>query len=391
MDSDAITPEHPERYPRRLLLAVGGLSPQIVTETVYALAMRAELPYVPTEIHLITTAEGANRARLMLLSDTPGWFHRLREDYALPEIAFDERRIHVIAGPAGGALDDIRTADENDAAADYITGVVRNLTADDHCAVHVSLAGGRKTMGFYLGYALSLYGRAQDRLSHVLVSSPFESDPQFFYPAARSRVLITRDNRPVDACDAQVTLAEIPFVRLRDGLPESLLAGRARFTEVVAAAQRARGPVELGIELGARRIHAGTQAVAMPPAELAFYAWLARRRRAALPPVPCPGVHAVSAEYGQAFLTEYRTILGPMGNDERTAKSFRNGMSKADFEQKVSKVNGRLSRALGVAAAPYLIAREGRRPDTRYGLAVPSEAIHFAASLPQTDSGNGSG
>ena len=30
-------------------------------------------------------------------------------------------------------------------------------------------------MGFYLGYALSLYGRTQDRLSHVLVSSPYES------------------------------------------------------------------------------------------------------------------------------------------------------------------------------------------------------------------------
>jgi CRISPR-associated protein (TIGR02584 family) len=33
----------------------------------------------------------------------------------------------------------------------------------------MSIAGGRKTMGFYAGYALSLYGRAQDRMSHVLV------------------------------------------------------------------------------------------------------------------------------------------------------------------------------------------------------------------------------
>ncbi|MBL8259315.1 MAG: hypothetical protein JNM60_05860 [Candidatus Competibacteraceae bacterium] len=59
---------NPECYPRRILLCVAGLSPQIVTETVYALnAPCAESRFVPTEIHLLTTAEGAERARLTLL------------------------------------------------------------------------------------------------------------------------------------------------------------------------------------------------------------------------------------------------------------------------------------------------------------------------------------
>ena len=51
----------PAAYPRRILLAVTGLSPQIVTETLHALAVGGEQPFVPTEIHLITTAEGAER------------------------------------------------------------------------------------------------------------------------------------------------------------------------------------------------------------------------------------------------------------------------------------------------------------------------------------------
>ena len=52
-------------------------------------------------------------------------------------------------------------------------------------------------MGFYLGYALSLYSRAQDRLSHVLVNSPFESHSEFFYPTPESRVIHRRpDGRP---------------------------------------------------------------------------------------------------------------------------------------------------------------------------------------------------
>jgi len=87
-------------------------------------------------------------------------------------------------------------------------------------------------MGFYLGYALSLFGRPQDRLSHVLVSSPFKSNPNFFYPAPVERVIFATgpDQRPLDASDATVTQADIPFVRLRDGLQETLLREGASFS-----------------------------------------------------------------------------------------------------------------------------------------------------------------
>lgn len=37
-------------------------------------------------------------------------------------------------------------------------------------------------MGFALGYAMSLFGRPQDCLSHVLVSDPYERVPDFYYP-----------------------------------------------------------------------------------------------------------------------------------------------------------------------------------------------------------------
>jgi CRISPR-associated protein (TIGR02584 family) len=59
---------------------VTGLTPQVVTETLYALAVQRQPPFIPTEIHLLTTAEGAEEARLGLLSADPGWFHRLCRD-----------------------------------------------------------------------------------------------------------------------------------------------------------------------------------------------------------------------------------------------------------------------------------------------------------------------
>ena len=79
-----------EAYRHRILLVVTGLSPQVVTETIYALAVGHNPPFVPTEVQLLTTAEGAERARLSLLSEDPGWFGRLCRDYGL--ICFDLSR-----------------------------------------------------------------------------------------------------------------------------------------------------------------------------------------------------------------------------------------------------------------------------------------------------------
>ena len=218
------------------MLAVTGLSPQVVTETLYALAVVQSPPFVPTEVQLVTTARGAEHARLTLLSKDPGWFHRFCGDHLLEGIRFDPALIHTLRTADGEPMEDIRTPADNERAADLITERVRQITEAATCALHVSIAGGRKTMGFYAGYAMSLYGRPQDRLSHVLVSPPFESHPDFFYPTSQSRVIYSLDTakQPLDTREARVTLAEIPFVRLRDGLPARLQRGQSSFSHTIA-------------------------------------------------------------------------------------------------------------------------------------------------------------
>ena len=49
------TKTQPEDFNRRVLLAVAGGSPAIVTETLYALTQTSIPAYLPTEIHIITT------------------------------------------------------------------------------------------------------------------------------------------------------------------------------------------------------------------------------------------------------------------------------------------------------------------------------------------------
>lgn len=269
----------PHDYSRRVLLCVTGLSPQIVTETLYGLAVQNKPAFMPTEVHLISTAQGARTAELLLFDPKHGQFWQLLADYQLPAISAAHCHIHTIPATDGQALDDIRNLDDNRRAADEITERVRLLTADPDAAVHVSIAGGRKTMGFYLGYALSLYGRVQDRLSHVLVSPDYEGLRDFFYPTPDRRVIM-RERKPLDTREATVDLAEIPFVRLREELPKALLEGRSSYSDAVSAADRARQPVSLVVDLEHRRVIASGIELKFTPQAFVVYTWLLKRRLA---------------------------------------------------------------------------------------------------------------
>jgi CRISPR-associated protein (TIGR02584 family) len=372
-------PRSPATFPRRILLAVTGLSPQIVTETLYALAVKpnvGQAPFIPTEIRLITTSQGREQAINNLLSEQPGWFHRLRADYKLPEMRLDAGCIHVMPGMDGEALGDIRSLEDNELAADFITEQMRELTSDADTALHVSLAGGRKTMGFYLGYALSLFGRAQDRLSHVLVSSPYESNTGFYYPTPYELILQTRDHPPraVDAHNAEVVLPEIPIVYLRDGLPESLLAGHATFNATVAAARSALAPTQLEIDVRTRRVRAGGGAFRLPPAQFAMLVVFAYRASRQLPPLRAPVARA--DDWSKQYLHDLRTAYGAREIPDSVERSLESGVDEDYFSQQRSKLHRQLKRELGPVARDFRIDSGNERPGL-YRLSVAAERIRF--------------
>lgn len=367
-------------YSRRILLAVTGLSPQIVTETLYSLGVRQgadDAVFIPTEIHLLTTESGAQLAKTALLHPDGGQFYALLDDYPeLGQPVFGERNIHIIHDAHGQALSDIRTPQENAAAADCITALMGQLTRDEDSRLHVSIAGGRKTMGFYLGYAFSLFARPQDELSHILVSCPFENHPEFFFPPVKPRRLATRDGQHIDTADAEITLARIPVVRLRHGQPESLLQGRASFGETVATIQKSLAPAFLKINLKKKQLVCSGQAVDMPAAELAWLAWWAHLTLNNTP-------HKSWRDFchdenlWQSYMRIYKSVAsdGDFENAEKRLQTIED--RKGIFEQRNSKTNTILKKALGHAALPYLIKDYGHRPHTRRGLDISARDIHL--------------
>lgn len=358
---------------KRVLLCVTGLTPQVVTETLYAL-VRPEgdgTPWIPREIQVITTSRGADNVRLALLHPATGWFHRLRADYDLPPIAFEEGHIRVIRRADGDPLDDIRDQVDNALAADTIAAVVRELTSDPDTEVHASIAGGRKTMGFFLGYAMSLYGRPQDRLSHVLVSEPYESNPHFFYPTPRTHPIPRgRDsNEMIDASHARIWLGDIPFLRLRSALPADMRAkADIAFNECVSAVQENVAP-SLLLERASRSAFAGGKMIRLRRVDFAFLAWAVRRHLEGRPLKRHPRLNDAAAKSdAEEYLSEYaRLQADPDDTATPTHERLARGLVSTFFDERRSVLKRAFCEALGDGKAqPYLLHRHGRRGQSEY-------------------------
>lgn len=367
--------QQPNDYPKRVLLAVSGMSPQIVTETLYSLAINKPEPFIPTEIHLITTVSGAKEARLQLLHPKTGKIQQLRDDYGLPDIYFPEENIHIIEDYQALPLDDIKTPAQNEAAADYITAIVSDLTRHDDTAIHVSIAGGRKTMGYYLGYALSLYGRPQDRLSHVLVTDRYESLKDFFYPTPTSQVIYDRDNRALDAKEAEIMLAEIPFVRLRGGIPEHLLDRKIGFSESVYQARRLESGPLLEIDLKHKCFYAKGVRVKMTDINYGFYLWMIQQTVELNRSIRRKDAES-NQDYANSFLLVYERCMNEMKDKEKTMKALSKGLEPQWISERMSAVKKSFEAAIGKhQAKSYTIESKGNNNDKVYSVPLIANQI----------------
>ena len=360
----AAGPRSPESYPRRVLVTVSGLTPQIITETLYALAVR-EPAFVPTEVRVITTEAGRKRFVANIEQ-----FRAFFREYELPVPRCDAGDVLVVAGPDGRATD-VRTPEDNEHVGNLILQTVLELTADPDCAVHASIAGGRKTMGFYLGYLMSMFGREQDRISHVLVHEDVESLPGFFYPPRDGRALVTADGRSVVVDRGSVLLSEIPFIRHRSGFSdEDLRRGGMTFQQAVERAQRSVHGTHLVIDVAARRVLAGGVEVPLEASPFAFLVWAAEAR--------LTGVEALRySDAPRALLGWYRRALrrGEMAKFEETQRALRHGFGEDDFRYRVHTVNRAFRRVLGAGRSRDYELKLLRKGSGRYSLSLGAEDI----------------
>jgi len=208
-----------------ILLAVTGLSPAIVTETVWALAHEKKR-VLPERVVFITTLVGAEKIQQQLFTALPAFggktaWEALRTALKAKdhELIAEPARVIGQANRKSGTFDglaDIVTPEQNDLAAAFILEQVRQVVTNPDTRLIASIAGGRKTMGALLHAAITLLGRETDRLTHVLVDAPYETMPGFFFPGQPGPVLKDREGKEHLPVKAGVHLADVPFVPLRN-------------------------------------------------------------------------------------------------------------------------------------------------------------------------------
>jgi CRISPR-associated protein (TIGR02584 family) len=362
---------------RDVLVAVCGLTPQVVTETLWALHHHTP-PIHPAEIWILTTRAGQNACRHKLFGPTGALAAYLREYGKTPgSLRYGPRQLIVLKGADGTSLDDVRSDADNLAVADQIAEFIRQQAERPDIRLHCSVAGGRKTMGVLLASALQLFGREDDRLYHVLVPPEIERQADFFYPTRPSQ----RSSRTAAAGAAPIELADVPFVRLRSLLAPETLAAGVRFSDLVGRAERElralTNPNRLRItRLGSShpRIMIGDAVVEVRPAAARLYTAFARIKadhckRRDLP--VCGSCVECYIEIASDKWDRARAVLEPLSGAGKLPPSVEPARSL------ISKANRALAKALASprVAQRYAIRSVGERTEKRYGLAADKTLI----------------
>lgn len=339
---------------KTVLVAGVGLSPAVLTNTVWALAHEKE-PVVPDEVVAITTETGRTCIREQLLEREAWWrlYHALEAKGFEVEnkLAFGASDSIRVIGDGKRDYDDIATPEQNDVAADFILKVLRQYTEDPATRVIVSIAGGRKSMSALLMSCMSLLGRKQDRVCHVLVNQPYEQrlEPPFLFP--EKGVMHTFHGKKYPSLKASPELSDIPFVRVRGWYEKEFKSVPPSYMQLVKKVQGiAPRPANYpAVKLDAKHgtLLIGTQTVRLSPSEFALtYRMFVRIKQARLP------------ESWYDLETEFKEMLGlkvPTSTDwfhtfkdngKLDVEDFRKWASSARLKIKKAFMEGDLAEML---------------------------------------------
>lgn len=357
--------------PRNILLALCGITPQIITETLYCLMIQQQIPI--REIWLITTQKGREMACQTLLSSENNFLTRFCQDFQIPA---DQIKLTPDQIITTSEQPDIQNLAANETFANRILQLVQEKTADPETVVHASLAGGRKTMSVYLAWALQFFGRPADKLYHVLVSPPaFENNLHFFYPPPVPGMIPGSNGQLVSTAAVRLELAEVPYIRLRSKLAYFFENQSLSFEEMVKFTQAELEQLPdlppLVLHLFQQQLQIGAHKIQFSPIETALY-WYYLERSQQRPIGISVKAYQRYFEYAEGslfpdrslthFLTLYQTITSP-GTFARFQDSLLNG--HLEFEriiQIISRIKRKIQSTLQDAALSeyYIISAVGR-------------------------------
>lgn len=289
---------------RTILLSLVGTAPAVLTETVWALAHQDE-PVIPDRIVAMTTTTGAAKLKEKLFREER-WAEMLNDLSADGVDHKDSLKFGPIADcirvfpdlSRSFELEDIRTTADNEAVAEFFMETIRGFVENDSTRLIVSIAGGRKTTSALLYSVMSLLGRHDDQIQHILVDDVWTFQPDFMYPGCKGVFVDKMTNKSLSSSDAELQIVDVPFVPLRYMFGKDLEQSAGSFRELVNQV-RARSigsgeDLEVQMTPATGDLNVNGMRVTLSPNEYLLYLYFACRASEGEPPVD--GYSAIGEE-----------------------------------------------------------------------------------------------
>lgn len=238
-----------ENDKRIVLIATMGSSPAVLTETVWALA-HAKKPVIPDEIVVMLAKNSVEKMKRDLLGGCEPIWGRLLSALKKDKISIDGKlvfgsmSIHVIPDAQKNELWDLRSSEDNLFAADFMMQEIRKYSESPDTEIIASIAGGRKTMSALLLSCMTLLGREEDKVVHVLLPEELEggTEPPFYFPQKGVVHVSRRTGKKYKGDKLRSELFEVPFVRMRGWYQEKFKTNPPTYLSLVNKVQRAAPP-----------------------------------------------------------------------------------------------------------------------------------------------------
>lgn len=324
---------------KNILICVSGLTPQIVTETLFCLSYKEKISI--DEIYILTTARGREvilgRDKHPATPKTPlkKEIEKLCKQYKLKKPLFQENDDHIIVAKEEAIeLPDIRSDKDNILFPNKVCEFLRLKTSDPDNVLYCSITGGRKSMSVHLANALSIFARENDRLVHVLTKE--EHEFKGFYPQTKNEI-------------KDLELSDIPFVRLRSLLSAELKGKdllKSNFDEIVRFTQaqlKSLSPSnKMILEMERRELRFGNDRITLEPMEFLFYYFFVDSKLKGLSNISVQ--QFTSDETRTQFIEYFQVYYENYHIKEKTW--YKKGFSKEDFRSKRSKVNSKIKELI---------------------------------------------
>lgn len=336
-----------------VLLCLVGTTPAVLTETVFAMTQESE-PIIPDRVVAVTTGLGRELLKRQLFDG--GQWEDLKKTLSRMGVNHEGK---LLFGPVGDSirvfpdakrereLDDIRTLEDNQVVAEFLMEIVRSFTENDSIRLVTSLAGGRKTTSALFHSVMTLLGRSQDLITHILVNDPWSTIPSFLFPGCKGDFRDPQTGKKLRSSDAKLQLAEVPFVPLRYLFKRDLQRSAGSYMQLIQQLRlrtiNMEDELTVNVDPANCEVTINERVVKFSPNEFLFYLLFARRAADGEPPVEsfsCIEVELVTLrdeflktdDFGHWASRALQGRLDPSEDPRKWAASIRTQLKKAGFD-----------------------------------------------------------